>query len=51
MAQRKNATDASSVRHNLARKRWVRPVVRVMEAGSAENGFSQQKNDGQFTSS
>ncbi len=33
------------------RRAWVTPEFRSIEAGSAENGFTQNNKDGQFTSS
>lgn len=30
---------------------WVTPTLVKINAGSAENGFSQNNNDGQFTKS
>lgn len=33
------------------RKTWVTPQLRSIEAGSAENGFTQNTKDGQFTRS
>lgn len=32
-------------------KEWVTPEMRMMSAGSAENGFTQANKDGQFTRS
>ena len=35
----------------LPRRKWVKPELRKMLAGSAENGTSGRNPDGQFTTS
>jgi hypothetical protein len=46
-----HADEGSTKPHHSPREPWVTPVIVKINAGSAENGFTQNNPDGQFTKS
>ena len=47
----KSAQTEMVEKSTIKRRPWVVPSVRILSAGSAENGLTQNNRDGQFTRS